>query len=85
MSGRNLHAQPFSEETLAKLRIFENYTQEWIPTFVMSGFEKICIFDFFAGSGYDAIGVPGSPIRILEQVAKQKKLFLIRMQMLVYI
>lgn len=72
MSGRDLHAHPFTEETLAKLRIFENYTQEWIPTFVMSGFEKICIFDFFAGSGYDAIGVPGSPIRILELVAKNR-------------
>lgn len=72
MPGRNLHAQPFTEETLAKLRIFENYTQEWIPTFVMSGYEKICIFDFFAGTGYDKAGVPGSPIRILELVAKNK-------------
>ena len=75
MPGRNLHAKPFTEETLAKLRIFENYTQEWIPTFVMSGFTEICIFDFFAGTGYDIIGNPGSPIRILEQVAKNSKIF----------
>lgn len=74
MPGRNLHAKPFTEETLAKLRIFENYTQEWIPTFVMSGFTEICIFDFFAGTGYDIIGNPGSPIRILEQVAKNSKI-----------
>lgn len=74
MPGKDLHAQPFTEETLAKLRIFENYTQEWIPTFVMSGFPEICIFDFFAGTGYDKIGIPGSPIRILEQVAKNNKI-----------
>ena len=74
MPGRDLHAQPFTEETRAKLRIFENYTQEWIPTFVMSGFPEICIFDFFAGTGYDKVGVPGSPIRILEQVAKNRNI-----------
>ena len=74
MPGKDLHAQPFTEETLAKLRIFENYTQEWIPTFVMSGYSEICIFDFFAGTGYDKIGISGSPIRILEQVAKNSKI-----------
>ena len=74
MPGRDLHAQPFTEETLAKLRIFENYTQEWIPTFVMSGYAEICIFDFFAGTGYDKIRIPGSPIRILEQVAKNSNI-----------
>lgn len=74
MPGRDLHAQPFTEETLAKLRIFENYTQEWIPTFVMSGYERICIFDFFAGTGYDKVGVSGSPIRILEQIEKNSSI-----------
>lgn len=74
MPGIDLHSQPFTEETLAKLRIFENYVQEWLPTFVMSEFKQICIFDFFAGTGYDKVGVPGSPIRILRQIAKNRSI-----------
>lgn len=64
----DLHSKPFDEGTLAKLEIFEAYAQAWIPTFVMQGIEKICIYDFFAGTGYDKVGVKGSPIRILETI-----------------
>lgn len=70
MARRNINDEPFDESTLAKLDIFEDYAEAWIPTFVMSGYERICIFDFFAGSGYDSTGVAGSPIRILKQVRK---------------
>jgi three-Cys-motif partner protein len=70
MGYKDLHESPFDDETLAKLSIFEDYAQAWIPTFVMSNEKVICIFDFFAGTGYDKNGVPGSPIRIL-QVVKQ--------------
>ncbi|QCR23773.1 three-Cys-motif partner protein TcmP [Pontibacter sp. SGAir0037] len=70
MGGRNLHEKAFDEATLAKLEIFENYTKSWLPTFVMQSSPVICIFDLFAGTGYDINGVPGSPIRIL-QVIKQ--------------
>lgn len=66
----DLHDKPFDEETLAKLSIFEDYAQAWVPTFVMMSEKVICIFDFFAGTGYDKNGIPGSPIRIL-QVIKQ--------------
>jgi three-Cys-motif partner protein len=66
--GKNLHAKPFDEGTLAKLEIFERYAQAWIPTFVMSGHPVICIFDFFAGTGYDKAEQKGSPIRILSQI-----------------
>ena len=31
----------------------------------------ICIFDFFAGTGYDKNGVGGSPIRILNKIKEQ--------------
>ena len=65
MSGKDLHRKPFDETTLAKLTIFEEYAKAWIPTFVMSGSKTICIFDFFAGPGYDLNGVAGSPIRVL--------------------
>lgn len=68
MAIRDLHDKPFDQGTIAKLEIFEDYAQAWIPTFVMSGRAKICIFDFFAGTGYDINNTPGSPIRILQKV-----------------
>ncbi len=68
---KNLHATPFEEGTLKKLDIFEIYTSEWLPTFIMSKVKHICIFDFFAGTGYDLNNVPGSPIRILRQIKNQ--------------
>ena len=68
---RDLHSKPFDEGTLKKLEIFELYTVEWLPTFIMSGAEHIWIFDFFAGTGYDLNHTPGSPIRILRQIKKQ--------------
>ena len=40
---------------IAKLEIFEDYAQAWIPTFVMQAKPVICIFDFFAGTGYDKV------------------------------
>jgi len=68
MAIKDLHDEPFDEGTIAKLEIFEDYAQAWIPTFVMSGVQTICIFDFFAGTGYDKNGVAGSPIRILQKI-----------------
>jgi three-Cys-motif partner protein len=66
------HDKPYDEGTLAKLRIFELYAQEWIPVFLsrekppFSG--SIHIFDFFCGPGTDSTGSPGSPLRILNQL-----------------
>jgi three-Cys-motif partner protein len=71
MPIKNLHDEPFDESTIAKLQIFEDYAQAWIPTFVMQSASTICIFDFFAGTGYDKNGVSGSPIRILEKIKEQ--------------
>lgn len=74
MSAIDLHSKPFDEETITKLEIFENYAQAWLPTFIMqrSFGSKICIFDFFAGTGYDKNRVPGSPIRFLSKILEQK-------------
>lgn len=69
--AKDLHDEPFDEGTLEKLKIFEDYAQAWIPTFVMQGVKTICIFDFFAGTGYDIKGVAGSPIRILQKIKEQ--------------
>ena len=64
----DLHRHPFDEGTITKLEIFEVYTKEWLPVFVMSPYKHICIFDLFAGTGRDQKGVAGSPIRILQQI-----------------
>ena len=49
----DLHRHPFDEGTITKLEIFEAYTKEWLPVFVMSPYQHICIFDLFAGTGRD--------------------------------
>ena len=71
MSGKDLHKKPFDEGTIAKLEIFEDYAEAWLPTFVMSGVPQIAVFDFFAGQGYDTNDVPGSALRILEKIKGQ--------------
>lgn len=71
MATKDLFDEPFDHGTLVKLEIFENYAEAWLPTFIGKR-KRICIFDFFAGTGYDMNGIPGSPIRILRQIQKQK-------------
>lgn len=71
MGNKDFHDKPYDAGTLAKLRIFELYTQEWIPVFVAPPdpkFKEAHIFDFFCGPGNDSDGVPGSPLRILSQL-----------------
>jgi three-Cys-motif partner protein len=71
MPAGDFYSKPFDAGTLAKLRIFELYAQEWIPVFVSPErpvFSEIHIFDFFAGPGKDSAGVDGSPLRILTQL-----------------
>lgn len=72
MPRKDLHEQPFDEATLAKLEIFQEYAMAWIPVFVEAGSKTIYIADFFAGTGYDKQGNPGSPIRILDAVKEYK-------------
>jgi three-Cys-motif partner protein len=65
--------EQYDEATLAKLRIFELYTQEWIPVFLarpQPDFLAVHIFDFFSGPGGDGKGVYGSPLRILDQLRR---------------
>ncbi len=73
MGYKNLHDSPFDESTIAKLEIFQDYAQAWIPTFVMQNHvSEIHILDLFAGTGYDKNRIPGSPIRILTKIQEQK-------------
>jgi len=74
MAARNLHDKPFTDETITKLEIFEDYAQAWLPTFIMQKAPLISIFDFFAGTGYDKSGIAGSPIRLLDKINETKGL-----------
>lgn len=66
--AKNMHNKKFSEETKLKLDIFRECFREWFPVFVHQKFwNKLYIYDLFAGSGYDAEGSPGSPLILLEE------------------
>jgi three-Cys-motif partner protein len=76
MGNKDFHDKPYDAGTLAKLRIFELYTQEWIPVFVSPTepkFKEIHIFDFFCGPGTDSKQEPGSPLRILGQLVRYQQ------------
>jgi three-Cys-motif partner protein len=76
MATNDFHEKPYDDGTLAKLRIFELYTQEWIPVFLSKpnpSFNEVHIFDFFSGPGCDSVGIYGSPLRILDQLRKYHK------------
>lgn len=72
MGSKDLHESPFPESTITKLQIFEDYAKSWLPVFVQMGKPQLHIFDFFGGTGYDKMGIPGSPIRILKRIQEQK-------------
>jgi three-Cys-motif partner protein len=65
------HSQRYDEGSLTKLKIFELYTQAWIPVFTSKPeppFRELHIFDLFCGPGMDSRGELGSPLRILKQL-----------------
>ena len=73
MPAKDFHKKPFDKSTLTKLDLFELYAREWFPVFLAQD-RPICntihIYDFFAGPGMDSKKIPGSPIRILQQLRK---------------
>ncbi|MGI8951921.1 MAG: three-Cys-motif partner protein TcmP [Chitinophagaceae bacterium] len=75
MPSKSLFIEPFDEGTLFKLKILNDYLKEWLPVFIAINnprWNKIQIFDLFAGMGKDSNGVSGSPRIILEEVNKWK-------------
>jgi three-Cys-motif partner protein len=64
----NFHKNPFDEATKLKLEIFSECFKEWLPVFIFNhAINKIFIYDFFAGSGHDSEGYPGSPLKLLNE------------------
>ncbi|MGH7944513.1 MAG: three-Cys-motif partner protein TcmP [Opitutaceae bacterium] len=76
MATSRFHKEPYDAGTLTKLKIFELYSQEWIPVFTSRAdpvFSEVHIFDFFSGPGTDSKGVYGSPLRILDQLRRYQR------------
>ena len=49
MAKRDIHAEPFDEGTLIKLKLFEYYARSWLPVFVARQnpiFSNVNIADF---------------------------------------
>jgi three-Cys-motif partner protein len=69
--GKDIHKSVFDEGTLTKLEILREYLKSWFPVFIKDHkfvWEKVQIYDFFAGEGSDIAGNKGSPIIILEEL-----------------
>jgi len=65
--AKNINNEVFDESTRLKLSIFGDCFEEWFPVFLHSKYvDKIVVFDFFAGSGTDAEGTPGSPLVLVK-------------------
>lgn len=69
MTAKEFFNNPFDPETRLKLDIFRGYIREWLPVFLSKlSYSRVCIYDFFAGPGYDSEHTPGSPVIIHEEV-----------------
>jgi len=71
--GKDIHKSVFDEGTLTKLSILREYIKSWFPVFLKDQkhyWERIQIYDFFAGEGSDIAGTNGSPIIFLEELRK---------------
>ncbi len=74
MPRQDINKKPFDEGTKMKLEVFQLYVREWLPVFLAREqiiWPEVHLFDFFCGSGTDSEGVAGSPLRILDELAKQ--------------
>jgi three-Cys-motif partner protein len=69
--SKDIHKSEFDAGTLIKLEILRQYLREWLPVFIKRKeliWRNIFIFDFFAGTGTDIKGNPGSPLIILDEL-----------------
>lgn len=82
--AKDIHKIRFDEGTKIKLYILREYFKEWLPVFLkgrQQHWDKILIYDFFAGEGTDVDGQLGSPLILLNELKSyckemaQRKLF----------
>ncbi len=73
--AKDFDKQPYDEASLTKLDIFEQYLAGWLPIYIKdTNTKRVMIWDFFAGSGQNARGAAGSPLRILRTLEKYREL-----------
>lgn len=71
---KDINNDVFTEETKLKLDIFRECFREWFPVFLnIKHISRIFIYDFFAGSGQDIEGTPGSPLILIEEAKGDKR------------
>ncbi|MCK4909621.1 MAG: three-Cys-motif partner protein TcmP [Planctomycetes bacterium] len=71
---KDINRDLYTEETILKLNLFSECFRAWYPVFLHNPYVKgLVIFDFFAGSGSDANGTPGSPLRLLCEAKGENK------------
>jgi three-Cys-motif partner protein len=69
---KDINDNKFPDETKLKLEIFSQCFREWFPVFIYNSYiSRICICDFFAGSGTDTEGSHGSPLILLDEARKK--------------
>ena len=71
MAHKSIFDSPFDDGTKAKLAVYKNYLEKWLPVFVSRQeiiWDTIQIFDFFSGKGKDEDGIKGSPLITIEIV-----------------
>lgn len=71
MVRKNFYNIKFDDGTLIKLHVFKEYLRAWLPVFIKKRkpiWEKIFIYDFFAGEGTDGEGNFGSPLIIINEL-----------------
>lgn len=71
MAHKSIFDNPFDDGTKAKLTVYKNYLEKWLPVFVSRQeiiWRDIQIFDFFSGKGKDENGIKGSPLITIEVV-----------------
>ena len=74
MNKKDINNKPFDEGTILKLDIFRDCFREWFPVFVHNpAISHIFIYDMFAGSGKDSIGMDGSPLILLNEARGTEK------------
>lgn len=76
MASSDHHDKPYDEGTRKKLEIYTSFLRAWIQVFLHTqAFPgPLRFFDFFSGPGQDGKGVPGSPLILMEELARHREL-----------
>ena len=76
MAKADHHDKPYDEGTRKKLEIYTGFLQAWIQVFLHTKAHPgpLRFFDFFSGPGHDLNGTPGSPLILMEELARNREL-----------